>query len=354
MSTKTISLLVVSALAVTGCMSTNPSNQRTPGEFQVVAQKVIPAGVPCLRIQERYRKSVSGCDVAVVSASGGMTREQLIDLNVKFQREVVHFVNFDFDKDVLRPDARRTLDQQAAWIREYADLKFSVFGHTDLVGSQDYNFDLAKRRADAVVNYLISQGVSVEQLESVVSFGKTQPIVQTTRPEERNRRAVTEVSGYLRVNSVSLVPISCGMLDSAYLPTYSYCISEGSLSPSLAATVVDETVPPRDGDGSDLPPRGPTRNLEAIYGDGGESGVADPEMRGQASLTDDGLGNIVTQASGETGPVEAPRTSTFARSESSGGTSTTSTARAGDISVTRTRNSDGTYTTSFTGFPGDN
>lgn len=351
MSTKETTLLVAAALALTGCVAGSPKSDLASANFTVNPAVIVPAGVPCSRIQERYRSSVAGCDVAVVAANGGMTREELIDLNVKFQREVVHFVNFDFDKDNLRSDSRRILDQQAAWIAQYPNLKFSVFGHTDLVGSQDYNFDLAKRRADRVVNYLISRGVSVEQLESVVSFGKTQPIIPTSRPEERNRRAVTEVSGYLRINRVSLVGIPCGYLDAGYLPTYSQCISDVTTSSAVAAlTLTNVRVPQGENDGPGGPSRGPTRNLEASYGYGGESSVPDPDMRGQASITDDGFGNVVSQASGETGPVDAPRTSTFARSESSGGTSTTSTARAGNIGVTRTRNSDGTYSTSFTGF----
>ncbi len=54
------------------------------------------------------------------------------------------------------------------------------------------------RRARAVVNYLTSQGISKSRLEAVVSYGKTRPIIQTSQPEERNRRTVTEVSGFVK------------------------------------------------------------------------------------------------------------------------------------------------------------
>jgi hypothetical protein len=57
------------------------------------------------------------------------------------------------------------------------------------------------RRAQAAVNYMTAQGIGSARLEAVVSFGKTQPVVPTPGPEERNRRTVTEVSGFVRNHS---------------------------------------------------------------------------------------------------------------------------------------------------------
>lgn len=336
MSVKGITLLISATVGLAGCVTSQQSGTGSGGtSFNVAAGVVVPAGVPCSRIDDRYRSSVAGCETSVRSSSGGMTREQLIDLNVKFQREVVHFVNFDFDKDALRPDSRRILDQQAAWIRQYPDLHFSVFGHTDLVGSQDYNFDLAKRRADAVVNYLIARGVSIEQLESVVSFGKTQPLIQTTRPEERNRRAVTEVSGYLRLNAISLVPIPCGYLQSGYLPTYSQCIGSVNKNAAIASSIPATNRPPGGpaGPGDGTPGSGPSRDVSITYGYEGDRGGADPDGRGGASITTDSSGNEVREAFGQTGPVEAPRTDVRAYSNDNG----TVRASAGGISVERDR-----------------
>ena len=54
------------------------------------------------------------------------------------------------------------------------------------------------RRAKAAVAYLSSQGIGTARLEAVVSFGKTQPVIATPGPEERNRRTVTEVRGFVR------------------------------------------------------------------------------------------------------------------------------------------------------------
>jgi len=65
------------------------------------------------------------------------------------------------------------------------------------VGSAGYNQRLGLRRANAAVAFLVRNGVSKSRLEAVVSYGKTQPLIQTSAPEMRNRRTVTEVSGFV-------------------------------------------------------------------------------------------------------------------------------------------------------------
>lgn len=121
----------------------------------------------------------------------------MINLQRRFASEVDTTVNFAFNSAVLDADARATLAQQASWIRQFPEIRFKVFGHTDLVGSNGYNQRLGLRRAQAAVNYLVSQGISRSRLEAVVSFGETQPVVSTQSMERRNRRTVTEVSGFV-------------------------------------------------------------------------------------------------------------------------------------------------------------
>ncbi|QMU57871.1 MAG: OmpA family protein [Boseongicola sp.] len=119
----------------------------------------------------------------------------LANLNQRFAAEVPTMVTFEFDKSVLDADAKAVLREQADWIRQFPEIQFSVFGHTDAVGSDAYNKALGKRRANAAVNYLASQGVSRSRLKALVSFGETRPAVDTDARERRNRRTVTEVSG---------------------------------------------------------------------------------------------------------------------------------------------------------------
>lgn len=121
-----------------------------------------------------------------------------IDLSRRFAAEVPSTINFAFNSPVLDGAAQATLRQQARWIAQYPELKFRVYGHTDKVGSERYNKRLGLRRAKAAVNYLVSQGIPRRQLEAVVSYGETQPLIVSEGRERRNRRTVTEVSGFLR------------------------------------------------------------------------------------------------------------------------------------------------------------
>ena len=123
--------------------------------------------------------------------------EYTVALAQRFSNEVPDTVNFAFNRSDLSPEAMKVLDAQANFIRQFPEVRFKVFGHTDLVGSQGYNHSLGLRRAKAVVNYLVGKGISRSRLEAVVSYGKTRPIIQTSQPEVRNRRTVTEVSGFV-------------------------------------------------------------------------------------------------------------------------------------------------------------
>jgi outer membrane protein OmpA-like peptidoglycan-associated protein len=119
-------------------------------------------------------------------------------LGQRFAQEVPTTVNFAFNSSQLDPAAMAILTQQANWIRQFPEVRFRVYGHTDLVGSQSYNYALGKRRAEAVVAFLSTQGISRSRLEALVSYGKTRPLIQTSAPELMNRRTVTEVSGFVR------------------------------------------------------------------------------------------------------------------------------------------------------------
>ncbi|KIC17823.1 OmpA family protein [Leisingera sp. ANG-Vp] len=125
-------------------------------------------------------------------------RSYAIQLAGRFAKEVPTTINFDFDSSRLDNAARAVLDRQAVWIKQFPEVRFRVFGHTDAVGSNAYNKALGLRRARAAVNYLVSRGIGRNRLEAVVSFGETQPLIATPERERRNRRTVTEVSGFLK------------------------------------------------------------------------------------------------------------------------------------------------------------
>lgn len=96
---------------------------------------------------------------------------------------------FDFDKATLRPEVESTLEQVAAVLIQYPTLKIQVEGHTDNVGPEAYNLDLSERRATAVSEFLIGQGIARNQI-SHEGFGEASPVSdnETEEGRQRNRR----------------------------------------------------------------------------------------------------------------------------------------------------------------------
>ncbi len=125
-------------------------------------------------------------------------RDYTIALGGRFAAETPSTVTFAFNSAQLDGAARAALDAQADWIRQFPELRFSVYGHADLVGSDAYNKALGLKRANAVVAYLGSRGISRSRLEALVSYGETRPVIPTPDPEQQNRRTVTEVSGFVK------------------------------------------------------------------------------------------------------------------------------------------------------------
>jgi len=104
-------------------------------------------------------------------------------------------VNFDFDSDRLTNVAKENLNAVAEIFNEFPDTDLMIEGHTDNVGSDDYNMNLSKRRADAVVNYIKSKGVSGNRI-SVKAYGETAPRFKNDSEVNRakNRRVEIGVS----------------------------------------------------------------------------------------------------------------------------------------------------------------
>lgn len=123
-----------------------------------------------------------------------------VNLNNRFVAQVPTTINFAFNSYVLDDEARATLRAQADFMRQFPEVRFKVYGHTDLVGSSSYNRTLGLRRAEAAVLYLQTQGIQRSRLEAVVSHGETQPLVVTEGRERANRRTVTEVTGFVNSN----------------------------------------------------------------------------------------------------------------------------------------------------------
>lgn len=116
----------------------------------------------------------------------------------RFHDEVPSMVNFDFGSAVLSDEAKGILRIQADWMKQFPELRYTIYGHTDAVGSDASNRRLGLGRAQAVRHYLVSLGVPRRSILAVVSRGESQPLIVSEGREPANRRTVTEISGAIR------------------------------------------------------------------------------------------------------------------------------------------------------------
>lgn len=98
-------------------------------------------------------------------------------------------VTFEFNKTRLRPDAQTILDWAVGVLKKYPDMNVEIAGHTDSVGSDEYNQKLSEGRAQSVMQYFVEHGVPESQL-TAKGYGESQPIAdnKTDEGRELNRR----------------------------------------------------------------------------------------------------------------------------------------------------------------------
>jgi outer membrane protein OmpA-like peptidoglycan-associated protein len=105
-------------------------------------------------------------------------------------------VLFDFNKFTLKPAARERLARVSGIVLAYPDLKLEIEGHTDSIGSEEYNQTLSEKRAATVRDYLVGAGVSDANV-SARGLGKSDPVADNSSAAGRklNRRVEMIVSG---------------------------------------------------------------------------------------------------------------------------------------------------------------
>ncbi len=113
-------------------------------------------------------------------------------------------VLFDFNKYTLKPAARERLARVSGIVLAYPDLKLQIEGHTDSIGTEEYNQTLSEKRAATVRDYLVSSGVSMNNV-AAKGLGKTDPVADNSTAAGRklNRRVEMIVSGDVIGSQVS-------------------------------------------------------------------------------------------------------------------------------------------------------
>lgn len=102
-------------------------------------------------------------------------------------------VLFDFDQDTIKPEAEPVLVDVAAILLDHPDAKVTVVGHTDNVGTEEYNLDLSERRAAAVDTFLEGKGVPVDQMIPS-GAGMSQPVASNDTAEGRAQNRRVEIT----------------------------------------------------------------------------------------------------------------------------------------------------------------
>ncbi|MBS0281279.1 MAG: peptidoglycan-associated lipoprotein Pal [Proteobacteria bacterium] len=113
-----------------------------------------------------------------------------------FKVNVGDTVHFALNQYNIEDADKGTLSKQAAWLARYPSVRLTVEGHADERGTREYNLALGARRANAVKEFLVAQGVAAGRLETV-SYGKERPICTESNEDcwSQNRRGVSVITG---------------------------------------------------------------------------------------------------------------------------------------------------------------
>jgi peptidoglycan-associated lipoprotein len=134
--------------------------------------------------------------VSVSDGKGGTATDTITIQCVEPKRPEWKFedVHFDFDRYTLRPEALRILDEAVKAMQADNTLRLTIEGHTDSIGTNEYNLALGERRANSAREYLASRGIAADRL-NIVSYGEERPKHDNSREETRrlNRPAALTV-----------------------------------------------------------------------------------------------------------------------------------------------------------------
>ena len=128
--------------------------------------------------------------VTATDSRGGTATATVIVQVVRREELVFEDVHFDFDRFNLRPEALKILEVAVTRLQANPDVRVTIEGHCDSIGTVEYNLALGERRANAVRDYLASRGITNVRLRTV-SYGEERPAADNTTAAGRamNRRA---------------------------------------------------------------------------------------------------------------------------------------------------------------------
>src|SRR5438445_10165053 len=201
-----LSILVFATLFAASCASSNPDDQNQKAKRGAGVGAAAGAVVGAIiGNQSGNPRTGAAVGAAIGAAAGGAIGHRMDQQQKELQQipgvevtrpaeneiavQLTNDILYDFNSAVLRTESQQTLRDLAANFQRYPDETVSVEGHTDNVGSPEYNQGLSERRAYSVRDYLASHGVAPSRI-SAIGYGEARPKASNDTPEGRqlNRR----------------------------------------------------------------------------------------------------------------------------------------------------------------------
>lgn len=197
--------LGLAALILTACTTDPLTGERKIAKAGIGAGVGAAVGAGIGAIAGKRKATLIGAGVGAIVGTGvgaymdaqeKKLREELADTGIQVVRDgdqiflnMPSAITFETDASTLQPQFNAVLDDVSGILQEYSKTYIDVAGHTDSTGAEDYNMGLSIRRAQAVGNYLATNGIIQERILTR-GFGEGQPLADNTTSQGRsvNRR----------------------------------------------------------------------------------------------------------------------------------------------------------------------
>jgi len=206
-TTNIAAFFITSTLMLTSCEAVKNANNQQKGTVIGTAAGAVIGGVLGNNLGKGKNAPAGAVLGGIVGGVAGNVIGRNMDKQAKEIKETLpgaevervgegikvtmkeNMVNFGFDSSDLTPAAKANLDKLAQVLKNNMDTNINIYGHTDSKGTDAYNLSLSERRAAAVKNYLVSQGVSAGRMFTM-GVGEKEPVASndTDAGRAENRR----------------------------------------------------------------------------------------------------------------------------------------------------------------------
>ena len=206
-TTNIAALFMSSALMLTSCESIQNANNKQKGAAIGTASGAVIGGILGNNIGKGKNAALGAVLGGIVGGVAGGVIGNKMDKQAKDIKEALpgaqvervnegikitlseNTVNFDFNSAALTTVSKSNLDKLAGVMVQYPDTNINVYGHTDSKGTDEYNLTLSQKRANSVIDYLVSKGIARTRLNAM-GMGEKDPIAtnETEAGRAQNRR----------------------------------------------------------------------------------------------------------------------------------------------------------------------